>query len=91
MRGEGDIGDAGAIGPCEKGSNRSGGGNKEIGRQQGRGEDEDKRGQWGEDTKIKQKIIEEHEGGGVVRDGEHRPLSEGVREEENPTGTHATG
>jgi hypothetical protein len=53
VRGEGDIGDAGAIGPCEKGSNRSGGGNKEIGRQQGR---EDKREHMlREDTKIKQK------------------------------------
>jgi hypothetical protein len=41
VRGESDIGDAGSIGPCEKGNNRSGGGNKEIGRQQGR---EDKRG-----------------------------------------------
>ena len=41
MRGEDDIGDAGAIGPCEKGNNRSGDGNKEIRRQQGR---EDKRG-----------------------------------------------
>jgi hypothetical protein len=41
VRGEGGVGDAGGIGPREKGNNRSGGGNKEIGRQQGR---EDKRG-----------------------------------------------
>ena len=41
MRGEGDVGDAGSVVPCEKGNNRGGGGNKEIGRQQGR---EDKRG-----------------------------------------------
>ena len=41
MRGEGDIGDARSVGPCQKGNNRSGGGNEEMGRQQGR---EDKRG-----------------------------------------------
>jgi hypothetical protein len=29
-RGEGGVGDAGGIGPREKGNNRSGGGNKEI-------------------------------------------------------------
>ena len=48
MRGEGDIGDAGATGikshHMEGRNNRSGGGNKEIGRQQGR---EDKRGHGG--------------------------------------------
>jgi hypothetical protein len=67
-------------------NNRGGGGNKEIGRQQGR---EDKRGHWGlgEDTQNQLKTIEEHEGGRVMRDEEHRPLSEGAREEENPTHT----
>jgi hypothetical protein len=39
----------------------------------------------GGDTKNQLKIIEEHEGGRVMRDEECRPLSEGVREEENPT------
>ena len=39
----------------------------------------------GEDTKNQLKIIEEHEGGRAMGDEEHRPLSEGVRKEENPT------
>jgi hypothetical protein len=65
-------------------NNRSGGCNKEIGRQQGR---EDKRGHWGR-TQNQLKTIEEHEGGRAMGDGEYRPLSEGAREEENPT--HAT-
>jgi hypothetical protein len=33
------------------------------------------------------KFIEGHEGGRVMREEEHRPLSKGVREEENPTHT----
>jgi hypothetical protein len=61
VREEGDIGTmGGSIGPLEKGNNRSGGGNKEIGRQQGR---EDKRGHMmqGRPQKSSKKIIEDHE------------------------------
>ena len=39
----------------------------------------------GEDTKNQLKVIVEHERGRAMRDEEYRPLSEGAREEENPT------
>jgi hypothetical protein len=54
-----------------------------MGRQQGK---EDKRGRTREDTKSA-KIIEEHEGGAAMRDGECLPFFqkvEGVREGRNP-------
>jgi hypothetical protein len=92
VRGEGDIGDARSVGPRGKGNNRSGGGNEEIGRHQGR---EDKREHMMQDAredtkKSSKKIIEDHEGGGVVRDGECRPLSGGSGRREIPP-THLRG
>jgi hypothetical protein len=85
MRGEGDIGDARATGTTPRGREE-----QQKWWQQGNRETTREGGQeraLGGDTKNQLKIIVEHERGRTMRDEEYRPLSEGVREEENPTHT----
>jgi hypothetical protein len=85
MRGEGDIGDAGATGIAPHGREEQQKWRLQHGNRETKGR-EGKRGHWGR-AQNQLKTFEEHEGGRVMRDGECRPLSEGSREEENPTRT----